>query len=207
MLHLYLLYACVYMNPGKSASKAASTGCVEQQVFLDADQCKKELPKPGKLTEHSRHERKWSECKETTADSWLPPEANDRGYRLYKLQVSADDASALATLLAPLSAEERASLRPDEFKRSFQRSFQGPGSRSFFIVGTGSKVTAFAVTGLNDFQFTDVATDVSSSAAAMHGDDDLDFETIAEAAGVELTYQTETSQRDMPPPGGIDTGP
>jgi hypothetical protein len=206
MLHLYLLYACVYTNPGKHASKAATTRCVEQQVFLDVDHCKKKLPEGGKLTERGKHERRWSECKETTADAWVPPEANDRGDRLYKLQIDATDANALATLLAPLSPEARATLHPEDFKRSFQRAFQGPGSRSFFIVGNGSKVIAYALTGLNDFQFTDVATDVSSSAAATPGDD-LDFGSIAQSAGLELTYQTETLQRDMPPPGGVEVGP
>jgi hypothetical protein len=136
----------------------------------------------------------------------LPPEADDRGCRLYKLQVSADDTKALAILLAPLDPQARAALPPEEFKRSFQRAFQGPGSRSFFIVGNGSTVTAYAVSGLNDFQFTGMATDVSSSAATPGGDE-LDFAGIAEAAGVELTYHTEMLQRDMPPPGGIEGGP
>jgi hypothetical protein len=206
MLHLYLLYACVHMNAGKPAAKAGTTRCVEQQVFLDADQCKKQLPKGGKLTEHNKHERRWSECMESRADSWLPPEANDRGSRLYKLKVDASDANALAALLAPLPPEARATLRPDDFKRSFARAFQGPGNFSFFIVGTGTRVIAFAVSNLNDFQFTDVAADVSSSAATMKYAD-LDFESIAEGAGVELSYHTETSQRDMPPPGGIEAQP
>lgn len=206
MLHLYLLYACVYTNPGKPAHKAATTRCVEQQVFLDADRCRKELPKDGKLTERGKHERRWSECMETQAPSWVPPPGTDRGSSLYKLKIDASDANALAVMLAPLSPEARATLRPDDFKRSFQRAFQGPGDFSFFLVGTGTRIIAFAVTNLNDFQFTDVAADVSSSAATMKYID-LDFQSIAEGAGVELSYHTETLQRDMPPPGGIEAEP
>lgn len=203
MLHLYVLYACVWAKPGKSASRAPTTHCVEQQIFLDPEQCKKELPKGGALTERGRHERAWSECMDTPADSWIPPPASHRGISVYKLTVDASDAKALASLLAPLSAEARRTLTPDDFKRPFVKAFQGPGDLSFFIVGTGSRVIAFALTNLNDFQFTDVATDVSSSAAAMkYGE--LDFETIAQGAGIELSYHTETSSRDMPPPGGIE---
>lgn len=205
MLHLYVLYACVYVNAGKSAPRAPPTHCVEQQIFLDPDQCRKELPKGGRLTERGRHERAWSECKDTQADSWIPPQENERGNRLYKLTVDASDARALATLLAPLAPEARRALAPGDFKRPFEKAFQGPGALSFFIVGTGSRVIAFALTNLNDFQFTDVATDVSSSAATMKYRD-LDFETIAEDAGIELSYHTETSSRDMPPPGGIEAG-
>jgi len=193
----------VWARPGKAAPRAPATHCVEQQIFLDPEQCKKDLPKGGRLTEHSRHERAWSECKDTPADSWIPPKASHRGIRVYKLTVDASDAKAVDSLLAPLSPEARQTLTPDDFKRPFEKAFQGPGDLSFFIVGTGSRVIAFALTNLNDFQFTDVATDVSSSAATMkYGD--LDFETIAEDAGIQLSYQTETSSRDMPPPGGME---
>lgn len=203
MLHLYVLYACVWTKAGKSASRAPTTHCVEQQIFLDPGQCKKELPQGGALTERGRHERAWSECMDTPAESWIPPPATRRGIQVYKLTVDASDANALATLLAPLSLEARQTLTPDDFKRPFEKAFQGPDDLSFFIVGTGSRVIAFALTNLNDFQFTDVATDVSSSAATMkYGD--IDFETIAESAGIELSYHTETSSRDMPPPGGIE---
>lgn len=203
MLHLYVLYACVYVNAGKSAHRAPATHCVEQQIFLDPDRCKKELPKGGRLTERTRHERAWSECKDTQASSWISTHESDRGISVYKLTVDASDAKALDVLLAPLSPEARRTLVPDDFKRPFVKAFQGPGDLSFFIVGTGSRVIAFALTNLNDFQFTDVATDVSSSAATMkYGD--LDFETIAEDAGIELSHHTEMSSRDAPPPGGIE---
>lgn len=206
MLHLYVLYACVYVKSGKSLPREPTTRCVEQQIFLDPDQCRKELPKGGRLTERSRHERRWAECMDTQADSWVPAQGSDRTNRLYKLTVSASDARALDSLLAPLSAQARETLAPDDFKSPFEKAFQGPGTLSFFIVGTGSRVIAFALTNLNDFQFADVATDVSSSAATMkYGD--LDFQSIAESAGIELSYHTETSQRDMPPPGGIEREP
>lgn len=207
MLHLYLLYACVYMSPGKHAPKAPATRCVEERIFFDAERCKRELPKGGGLTAHSRHSRRWIECKETTADSWIPAGTPAPGSRLYEAEVGAADENALPALLAPLSAQARVTLESAGFKQPFQRAFQGPGSLSFFVVGTGSRVVVFAVTNLDDFQFAQMAADVSSSSDPMTTEKDLDFDTIAEDAGVTLSRHTELSQRAMPPPGGIDTGP
>lgn len=206
MLHLYVLYACLHVNAGKHAPpKTATTQCVEKQIFFAADDCKKELPKGGGLTAHSRHERSWLECRITPADSWIPAEANGGGSRLYVAQAGASDRSALAALLAPLSPEARATLQQADFKQTFARTFQGPGRLSFFIVGTGSSVLGFAVTNLDDFQFAQMAADVSSSSDPMTTEKDLDFDTIAEDAGVTLRRHTEKLQRDMPPPGNIET--
>ena len=206
MLHLFVLYACLHVDAGKHASpKTATTQCVEKEIFFAADDCKRELPKGGGLTAHSRHQRSWLECKITTADSWIPAEANGGGSRVYAAQAGASDRSALAALLAPLSPEARATLRQADFKQAFERTFQGPGRLSFFIVGTGSSVIAFAVTNLDDFQFAQMAADVSSSSDPMTTEKDMDFDTIAENAGVTLSHHTETSQRDMPPPGNIET--
>lgn len=207
MLDLYVLYACVHIIGGKHAHQASKTQCVEGQVFFDISECKKELPKGGGLMEKSKHARSWLECKETRADSWIPADAAGRGTRLYKAEARVSDGNALAALLAPLSPQARATLGPDDLKRPFQRTFQGPGSLSFFIVGTGSSVIAFAVTHLDDFQFADMAADVSSASADMTTEKNLDFATMAEDAGVELSYHTETSQRAMPPPGGVEAEP
>ena len=208
LLHLYVLYACLHLNAGRHAPKAGTTQCVEKQIFFRADDCKRELPKGGGLSAHSRHERSWLECKVSTADSWLPAtEANGGGSWLYEAQAGASDESALAALFAPLSPEARATLEQADFKQAFQRTFQGPGRLSFFVVGTGSSVSAFAVTSLDDFQFAQMAADVSSSSDPMTTAKDLDFDTIAEDAGVTLRHPTESSQRDMPPPGNIETGP
>lgn len=207
MLHLYVLYACVHLIGGKHAPRSGETRCVESQVFFRADQCKRQLPNGGGRTKKSRRSQSWLECQETSADSWIPADANGPGNILYKAQASVSDASALAALLTPLSPQARAALESSDFKRSFQTTFQGPGSLSFFIVGTGSSVIAFAVTHLDDFQFADMATDLSSATAAMTIEKDLDFATIAQDAGVELSYHTETSQRAGPPPGGMATEP
>jgi len=205
MLHLFVLYGCMHLTAHNPAPEAGRTRCVEAQVFFHAEQCKKELPKAGGLTEKSRHARSWFECDEITAESWIPTDAKGGANLAYKAEVGASDEAALAELLAPLGPQARASLRPDDFKGSFQKAFQGPGRWSFFIVGNGSTVTAFAVTNLDDFQFTDIATDVSSSATAATGG--LDFETMAEDAGITLSYHTEFSRRAMPPPGGIKRAP
>jgi hypothetical protein len=203
---LYVLYACVHFT-GKHSPQAGQTQCVESGRFFSAGECRKQLParpdKPLKI----QGGVSWQECAATKADSWIPAAASDAGTRLYKAQASASDAGALAALLAPLTPEARASLRQG-LKGRFERTFQGPGSLSFFIVGTGSSVVAYAVANLDDFQYTDMATDVSSAAAAMASSkEDLDLSTIAEDAGVELTYGTETSRRAMPPPGGMRTEP
>jgi hypothetical protein len=207
MLQLYILYACLHLNAGKHAPKEGTTHCVEKQIFFRADDCKRELPKGGGLTAHTRHERTWLECKVTADDSWIPPEANGGGSRVYQARASASDQAALAALFAPLTPDARATLQQADFKQAFQRAFQGPGRLSFFIVGTGSSVIAFAVTNLDDFQFAQMAADVSSSTDPMTTEKEVDFDTIAEEAGVTLSRQTEISQRDMPPPGNIVTGP
>lgn len=207
MLHLYVLYACVYFTSKNPAPRAGQTRCVEKQVFFDADQCKREIPKPGRLTDKSRHSRSWLECEETRADSWIPADANAPGTHLYEASASVSDANAMAALLAPLSPQARATLGPGDLEHSFGRAFEGPGSFSFFVVGTGSKVIAFAVTHLDDFQFAQVAADVSSSSQDMKTDKDLDFATIAEDAGIKLSYHSEMPRRDMPPPGGMEAEP
>ena len=207
MLQLYVLYACLHLNAGKHGPKAGTTQCVEKQIFFGADDCKKELPKGGGLTAHTRHERTWLECKMTAADSWLPAEANSGGSRVYQAQAATSDQGALTALLAPLTPQARAALQQADFKQAFQRAFQGPGRLSFFIVGTGSRVIAFAVTNLDDFQFAQMAADVSSSTDPMTTEKEVDFDTIAENAGVTLSHHTEPSPRDMPPPGNVEAGP
>lgn len=204
---LYALYACVHFT-GKHAAQAGKTQCVESGMFFSAEECRKELPprpdKPHKIEGGVG----WQECVATTADSWIPAAASDAGNRLYKAQADASDASALAALLAPMTPEARAALGSGGLRGRFERTFQGPGNLSFFLVGAGSSVVAYAVTNLDDFQFADMATDVSSAAAAMASSkEDLDLSTIAEDAGVELSYQTETSRRAMPPPGGMRSEP
>lgn len=207
MLQLYVLYACLHMNAGRHAPKTGTTQCVEKQIFFGADDCRKELPKGGGLTAHNRHERTWLECRITAADSWIPAEASGGSSRVYEAQAGASDQGALAALLAPLSAQARAALRQADFKQAFQRSFQGPGRLSFFIVGTGASVIAFAVTNLDDFQFAQMAADLSSSTDPMTTEKEVDLDTIAENAGVTLSHHTQASQRDMPPPGNVETGP
>jgi hypothetical protein len=207
MLQLHVLYACLHVNAGRHAPEAGTTQCVEKQIFFAAEDCRKELPKGGGLSAHTRHERTWLECRITAADSWIPAQASGGGTRVYEAQAGASDQAALAALLAPLSAQARASLQQADFKQAFQRSFQGPGRLSFFIVGTGSSVIAFAVTNLDDFQFAQMAADVSSSSDPMTTEKEVDFDTIAENAGVTLSHHTERSQRDMPPPGNVETGP
>lgn len=207
MLDLYVLYACVHIGAGKPYAKTGKTQCVESQVYFRADECRRKVPKGGGLAKQNRHTWSWLECKETRADSWIAADASDPGSRLYKAEAGVSDENALAALLTPLSPQARATLKPDDFKSPFQRAFQGPGSLSFFIVGTGSRVIAFAVTHLDDFQFADMAADVSSSSEQMTTAKDLDFDTVAEDAGVKLSYHTETSQLAMPPPGGVETEP
>ena len=201
MLHLFVLYACVHLNAARHAAAAATTRCVERQVFFHADECKQALPKPGGLTAKSKESRSWLECKASAADSWIAADAAAQASRLYEAQAGVTDEEALAALLAPLAPQARATLEPIDFKQAFERAFQGPGRLSFFVVGTGSRLTVFAVTNLDDFQFAGMAADVSS---ASESPADLDFETIAENAGVELSYHSEMSQRAMPPPGGVE---
>lgn len=207
MLHLFVLYACLHVDGDKHARKAGTTQCVAKETLFNLDDCKKGLPKGDGLISHTRHSRSWLECKETVADSWIPADAKGGGSRVYKAEAGASDQSALAALLAPLSAEARATLGSADFKSQFERSFQGPGDLSFFIVGTGTTVVAFAVTNVDEFQFAQMAADVSSSSDPMTTEKDLDFETIAEDAGVTLSHHTEMSQRAVPPPGGVESGP
>ena len=204
---LYALYACMHFT-SKHAPQPGKTQCVESGIFFEAGECKKELPQRPDKPQKVQYGVSWLECDATKADSWIPADASDAGNRLYKAQAGASDASALAALLAPLTPEARAALGSGNLKGRFERTFQGPGSLSFFIVGTGSSVVAYAVTNLDDFQFADMATDVSSAAAAMASSkEDLDLSTIAEDAGVDLSYRTEISRRAMPPPGGMRSEP
>lgn len=204
---LYVLYACVHLSVGKHARQPDKSRCVEAQVYFHADECKKELAKGSGLKKPAKHPQSWLECQETRADSWIPADANDPGTRLYKAEASLSDANELAALLVPLSAQARAALEPGDLKRPFQRAFQGPGNLSFFVVGSGSRLIVFALTHLDDFQFADMAADVSSSSEETTGGKDLDVETMAEDAGVELSYHTETLQRAGPPPGGVASEP
>jgi hypothetical protein len=202
---LYVLYACVHFS-GRHTPQAGKTRCVESQVYFNAAQCGSQLPKGRHLTQKTEYGPSWHECDETKADSWIFGDASGSGNQSYEALASASDASALAALLAPLTPQARATFAPDDFKGKFSRSFQGPGRLSFFLIGTGGSVLAFAVANLDDFQFADMATDVSSATAAM-SEDDLDFAAIAENAGVQLSYHTEMSQRALPPPGGMRTAP
>ncbi|HEY1891246.1 MAG TPA: hypothetical protein VGG63_12605 [Steroidobacteraceae bacterium] len=206
MLHLYVLYACVHFS-GKHAPQAGKTQCVESQVFFNVGQCRGQLPKGRHVTQKTEYGLSWRECDETKADSWIFGDASGSGNQSYRAIAATSDASALAALLAPLTPQARATLAPGDFTGRFARSFQGPGRLSFFIIGTGASVLALAVTNLDDFQFADMATDVSSSMASMTGDEDLDFAAIAENAGVQLSYHTEMSQRAKPPPGGVQPAP
>lgn len=157
--------------------------------------------------EHSKRSQSWFECKETRADSWIGADASDPGTRMYKAEADVSDESALSALLAPLSSKARATLKSGDLKSQFERAFQGPGILSFFVVGTGSRLIVYAVSHLDDFQFADMAADVSSSSEDMATEKDLDVETMAENAGVKLSYHTEMLQRTIPPPGGVEAGP
>jgi hypothetical protein len=207
MLDLYVLYACVHLIAGKHSHGQSGTLCTEGQIFFHVDDCRMELPKKADgVVEKNRHELSWLECRETRADSWLPA-GDDQGHRVYKVTASASDGRALAALLAPLSLQARATFAPGDFKRPFQRAFQGPGSWSFFIVGAGPSVIAFAVSNLDDFQFADLAADVSSSSADATNEVGLDFASAAQDAGIALSYHREMSKRDVPPRGGIESAP
>ena len=202
---LYVLYACMHFT-GRHSPQSGQTQCVESEIFFRAGECRKELPKRPDKPQKISGGVNWLECDTTQAASWVPTDASDAGNSVYKAEAGASDAGALAALLAPLTPEARAAL--GSAKGRFERTFEGPGSLSFFIVGTGASVTAYAVTNLDDFQFSDMATDVSSSAAAMAATkEDLDLSSIAENAGVELSYHSETSRRAMPPPGGMRSAP
>lgn len=208
MLHLYALYACVHFT-GKHDPQAGKTRCVESQIFFHAEECKSKLPTRRSRMMHKTEDGEgWLECEESTADSWIPADLGASG-NVYEAWAKAADATALTALLAPLTPQARATLESDGLQHGFGKAFQGPGRWSFFIVGTGASVIAYAVANLDDFQFADMATDVSSSAAAMSSekDQELDFAGIAEDAGVQLSYHTTMSRRAMPPPGGMGTQP
>lgn len=207
MLDLYVLYACALLSAGKHAPQSGKTQCVEAQVYFDIDECKRELAKATALKKPGKHPQRWLECQQTRANSWISADSSDPGNRLYKAQASVSDSRALAALLSPLSPEARAALGSADFKRPFPRAFQGPGDLSFFLVGAGSRLIVFAVTHLDDFQFADLATDVSSSSDGSTGGDDLDMQAIAENAGIELSYHTEIVRRTTPPPGGVVVQP
>lgn len=205
MIHLYVLYACVHLIAGKHAAHPGKTQCVESRVFFQAEQCKGRLPKGAGLTQKTKYSRSWLECQDTEAASWIPDDPNDGVSRLYEAQAGASDVSALAALLAPLPPQARAALGPRGLEHPLRRTYQGPGGLAFFVERTGASVIVFAVSNLDDFQFADIASDVSSSSSAAEGD--LDFSSIAEYAGVQLSYHTEISQRAMPPPGGMAAAP
>ncbi len=207
MLQLYVLYACVHFTSRNPPPRAGETQCIERQVYFHADACRSELPEGGGLTQKSRYALGWLECMAIKADSWIPAESNAPGSRLYQAEASVSDPPALFALLAPLSPEARATLGPGDLKRPFQKALQGPDDLSFFVVGTGTEVIVFAVTHLDDFQFAQVAADVSSSSEGIKTAKDLDFATIAEDAGVKLTHRTLLSHRPMPPPGGMEAEP
>lgn len=206
MLHFYALYACMHLSAGKPVLHAGETECIDRQVVFRADQCVSELPKRGPVVERSKYSLSWLECREMRAESWIPGDASDGRSRLYQAQVRASDTEALGAVLGPCSLEARASLRPEDFRHPLQRAFRGPGNLSFFIVGNGASVLVFAVTNLDDFQFTQIAADISSFAAA-RSDEVVDFKRMAQDAGVELGYHSEMSRRDQPPPRGIEAAP
>ncbi len=206
MIHLYVLYACMHLIAGKHAHNPGKTQCVESRVYFHAAPCKARLSKGG-LTEKSKTERSWFECQETEAKSWIPADPDDGSNRLYQAEASTSDGSAMAALLAPFPAQARAALGPDGLIHPLQRTYQGPGDLSFFVVRTGSSVIVFAVSNLDDFQFADIAVDVSSSSATLSTEGDMDFADIASDEGVQLSYHTVTSQRSMPPPGGVAATP
>lgn len=204
---LYVLYACMHFT-GKHAPQSGKTQCVESEIFFRAQECRKSLPPKPDRPQKIKGGLNWVECDSTQAESWIPAEANDAGNHLYKAQAAASDASGLTSLLAPMGEDAQTALHAGQLKGRFERTFQGPDGLSFFVVGTGSSVTAYAVTNLDDFQFTDMATDVSSAAAATAASkEDIDMSTIAEDAGVELSYHTEISHRPLPPAGGMRSDP
>jgi len=204
---LSVLYACVHLSAGKPAPQADKTQCVEAQIYFQVDECKSELATGAGRAQRRKHARSWLECQETRADSWIPAEASEPGSRVYKAAADVSDENALTALLAPLPPQAHAALAAGDLKGPFERAFQGPGNLSFFVVATGARLTVFAVTHLDDFQFADMAADFSSASEGMTAGKDLDIETMAEDAGIELSYHTETSQRAGPPPGGVESVP
>ncbi|MFI4886698.1 MAG: hypothetical protein ACHQIF_14160 [Steroidobacterales bacterium] len=208
MLDLYVLYACVHLIAGKHTRQRDEARCVEAQVYFHAEGCRQALARGGEPKKSGKHPQSWLECQETRAESWIAADATDSGSRVYKAEASVSDANELAALLAPLSPQARATLLAGDLKGGrLQRAFQGPGDLSFFLVGTGSRLTIFAVTHLDDFQFADMATDLSSATQGAAIENELDVETMAEEAGIGLSYHTEMVQRAGPPPGGVVSEP
>jgi aspartate aminotransferase-like enzyme len=101
-----------------------------------------------------------------------------------------------------LPPQARVTLPSSEFKRSFRGAFQAQNGLSFFLVGTGSTVIAFAVTNLTDSQFAQIAADAGAFSGSVDG---LVLDSMAEDAGVELHYHTEVSQLVAPPPGDVES--
>ncbi|MHB1872410.1 MAG: hypothetical protein ACYCT1_16360 [Steroidobacteraceae bacterium] len=140
----------------------------------------------------------------TEADSWIPARLGRRSIEVYKAQARIADTRALSDLLAPLSSRARSALGAAALARPLVATDQGPGHLSFFLIGDGQTLVVFAVTNLSGFQFADIAADISSSQESNEG---LDFHSLAEFAGVNLSYPTRRSHRATPPPGGLVTVP
>lgn len=180
------------------------TRCEETQIFFRADACRRNLPVRGGLTGKSKYARSWLECQATEADSWVPARLGRRNIEVYKAQARIADSRALSDLLAPLSNRARSELGAAALAQPLVATDQGPGHLSFFLIGDGQTLVVFAVMNLSGFQFADIAADISSSQESNEG---LDFESLAEFAGVNLSYPTRRSRRAMPPPGGLVTLP
>lgn len=180
------------------------TRCMETQIFFRADACRGNLPVRGGLTGKSRYARSWLECRVTQAASWIPARLGRRHIEVYKAQARIADSRALSDLLAPLSNRVRSALGTAALARPLVATDQGSGHLSFYLIGDGQTLVVFAVTNLSGFQFADIAADISSSQESNEG---LDFESLAEFAGVDLSYPTRLSHRATPPPGGLVTSP
>jgi hypothetical protein len=207
MIHLYVLYACMHMIAGKHARHSGKTQCIESRVYFHAAPCEARLPRKGGLTGKSKTERSWLECEETEANSWIPDDPDDGSNRLYQAEASTSDAGALAALLAPFPPQARAAVGPNGLMHPLQRTYQGSGGLSFFVVRTGSSVVVFAVSNLDDFQFADIAAEISSSTATLSTEGDMDFAGIASDEGVQLSYHTVTTPRTLPPREGVVEAP
>lgn len=205
MLQLFVLYACVHLRAHLPIPQAGLTRCVQSEVFFDVKQCKSELLKFRKADQVANHNnnysRSWAECEETNAKSWIPTTATWSS-REYRAQADVSDADALADLLAPLSPQARLTLKSENFRHQFRGNFQGPGNLSFFLIGTGSRVIAYAITNLDDSQFAQIATAVSLYRGSGKN---LCFDCMAEDAGVKTHYPVQRSRQPLPPPGGVET--
>ena len=204
MIHLYTLYACLHFTRGAPDHQAGLTRCVDAEIFFRLDSCKGNLPEKGGVVRKGKYQRGWLECRVTEARSWVPTKTHNGVIEVYKAQARATDSKALSALLAPLSARARAALHGAALTRPFVTTDEGPGNRSFFIIGDGDRIIVFAVTNLSGFQFADIAADISSSQESNQG---LNFESLAKFAGVKLSYPVRISHRAMPPPGGVESAP